>query len=112
MPEAAPLIKIPEEWLAWLSSFSREENGAWIVLLLGIIFLGIGIRGLWTGSIWETFTPPGFDGWLWWGRSDPDHYDRDTNTFEFWLTFIVVTLAGIGMIFMSLKMFGILHWHF
>ncbi len=79
------------------------------MLALGIFFPGIGLRGLWTGSIRETTNPPGFDGWLWFTRSESDYHDRDTDPFRFWLTFIFATAVGVGMIFMSIKMSGMGH---
>jgi hypothetical protein len=106
MTETVPLIKIPNKWTAFLSSLSREENGAWVVLGVGFFFLGIAIKGLWTGSIWETVNRCGFDSGLW-VPNDSDHHDRNKDSFNFWLTLIFVSVIGVICIYMSLKMFGI-----
>jgi hypothetical protein len=106
MPEAAPLIKLPSNWTAFFSSLSRKENGAWVVLGVGVFFLGIAIKGLLTGSIWETVNRCGFDSGLWL-PDDSYHYDRNKDSFNFWLTLIFVSSIGVICIYMSLKMFGI-----
>ena len=71
-----------------------------------MFFLGIVVKGLWTGSIWTMTNPVGFDSKLW-DNGDTEHHDRDTDAFNFWLTLILAAVAGVVALVMSMKMFGI-----
>ncbi len=96
----------PSEWTQWLSLLASPETGAWIVIGAGIFFLCIAIKGLWTGSIWEPFTPPGFDAWPW-GSDGPERHGRETEGFYFWLTLILVSFVGCSGIFIGLKVLAV-----